>query len=68
VADKCGLHELESGLIHTADSLAGGARGQFVQQYGEPGDSTTVNRPERDRGVIGKQPKLGTRFMAKENR
>lgn len=33
-----GLHEMPSGLYHTADSLSNGPHGTFVDRFGPPGD------------------------------
>lgn len=35
-----GIHIMPSGLYHTADSLANGPRGMFVDRFGPPGDCT----------------------------
>lgn len=49
---------MESGLIHTSDSLAGGVRGTFVDRFGSPGDPTHKTSHATDRGLTGKQPDL----------
>jgi hypothetical protein len=53
-----GIHHMDSGLIHTADSLAGGREGTFVDRFGPPGDPTRKSSSAHDRGTIGRQPDL----------
>lgn len=59
-SSKSGLHEMTSGLMHTADSYAGGKRGTFVDRFGPPGDPTVKSSPNRgDSGMgLGTAPKL----------
>jgi hypothetical protein len=52
-----GLHEMNSGLIHTADSLADAPHGRFVDKFGPPGDPTQRAKTGGDRG-FGSQPDL----------
>lgn len=49
-----GQHELPSGFSHTADSLAGGPRGTFIDRFGPPGDPAVKGNPARSEGIIGK--------------
>lgn len=55
-----GLHEMPSGLYHTADSLADGPRGLFVDRFGPPGDPTKKTFPSgRKSGAdLGKAPPI----------
>ena len=55
-----GLHELPSGLYHTADSLAGGRRGMFVDRFGPPGDPTIKPAIAGDGGgmELGTTPRI----------
>ena len=52
-----GLHQLPSGLIHTADSLADAPHGMFVDRFGPPGDPTAAPAVSKEREP-GVQPKL----------
>jgi hypothetical protein len=49
--NRDGLHEMPSGLIHTADSLAGGPQGTFVDRFGPPGSPAMRAAAVRDGGV-----------------
>lgn len=55
-----GLHEMPSGMYHTADSLANGPHGKFVDRFGPPGDPTSKTKPGKggDAMGIGKAPAL----------
>lgn len=55
-----GLHEMPSGLYHTADSYAGGKRGTFVDRFGPPGDPTQKAHPASSASGmdLGKAPNL----------
>ena len=63
-----GIHEMESGLLHWADSLAGGVRGVFVDRFGPPDSPTTRETPSRDCGIAGKAPDLHKKFFGKQGR
>lgn len=55
-----GLHGMPSGLYHTADSLAGGVHGTFVDRFGPPGDprtKTSISGSDGGSG-LGKAPAL----------
>lgn len=52
-----GIHKMDSGLLHTADSLSGGARGTFNSFFGAPGDPTTKSKAASDKGILGAAPK-----------
>lgn len=55
-----GLHEMPSGLYHTADSLAGGRRGTFVDRFGPPGDPTKKTHPagSKSGSDLGTTPRI----------
>jgi hypothetical protein len=55
VTNKDGLHRMPSGLIHTADSLAGGVHGTFVDYYGPPGSPLDHVAHVEDGGIGGKE-------------
>lgn len=65
-----GLHEMPSGLMHTADSLAHGPGGMFVDRFGPPGDPTKKDRPAMngDATGIGKAPRLLTSMQSNRQR
>jgi|GEM_PF-4227661 len=65
-----GLHEMPSGLIHTADSLAYGPGGMFVDRFGPPGDPTKKTAPgdTGDATGIGRAPTLLTAFQHSNQR
>lgn len=65
-----GLHEMPSGLIHTADSLAHGPGGMFVDRFGPPGDPTKKSRLEMngDASGLGRSPRLLTTFQSNRQR
>jgi hypothetical protein len=62
-----GLHELDSGLIHTMDSNAGGPEGTFIDRFGPPGNAAQGdNKLVPTQGPYGKEqkaPRLATRFL-----
>lgn len=51
--NRDGLHRLPSGLIHTADSLAGGVHGTFVDYFGPPGSPVDRVSHVEDGGLGG---------------
>lgn len=55
-----GLHDMPSGLYHTADSYAGGRRGTFVDRFGPPGDPTQRTSPSGEKSGmdLGKAPPI----------
>ncbi len=55
-----GLHEMPSGIYHTADSLADGPHGLFVDRFGPPGDPTKKTALARngDATGLGRAPEL----------
>jgi hypothetical protein len=54
-----GLHELPSGLLHTADSLSHSPYGQFIDRFGPPGDPARRMAVNEDRPRnFGEQPSL----------
>lgn len=55
--DASGLHKMESGFLHTADSLAGGKRGTFKSEFGPPGDPTVKAAAAKDSSILGSAPK-----------
>ena len=65
-----GLHEMPSGLMHTADSLAHGPGGMFVDWFGPPGDPTKKTRPTDtgDASGLGRAPKLLTTMQSYKQR
>lgn len=48
-----GLHDMPSGLYHTADSLADGPHGLFVDRFGPPGDPTLKSACPNDGDAMG---------------
>lgn len=65
-----GLHEMPSGIIHTADSLANGPRGTFVDRFGPPGDPQSKSSVAKngDAMGIGKAPRLLTSMQSSRQR
>ena len=65
-----GLHEMPSGLMHTADSLAHGPGGMFVDRFGPPGDPTKKTAPTDtgDASGLGKAPTLLTSMQSYRQR
>jgi hypothetical protein len=49
---------MASGLTHTADSLAGGKRGTFIDRFGPPGDPAVKARTSGDHAIVGDAPSL----------
>lgn len=63
---KTGQHELPSGFAHTADSLAGGPGGTFIDRFGEPGDPAKKEMPTRGSGIVGKDTLTMNKFLRKK--
>jgi hypothetical protein len=61
------VNVMESGLIHTADSLAGGREGTFVMRFGAPGDPLEKS-PGVNSDLFGKTPNLLDKFSRKGQR
>jgi hypothetical protein len=61
------VQHMPSGLVHCADSLAGGREGTFIQRFGAPGDPL-----EKSAGVssdlYGRAPDIQTKFLRKGQR
>ena len=68
-SDK-GMHEMPSGLMHCADSLADGPHGMFVDRFGPPGDPTIVDRAVNngDASGLGRAPRLLTTMQSYKQR
>jgi hypothetical protein len=55
------VNRMESGLIHCADSLAGGREGTFVMRFGAPGDPLEKSTGAES-NLYGKTPNLLEKF------
>lgn len=61
---------MPSGLYHTADSLANGPEGMFVDRFGAPGDPTVKARcaGDGDASGTGRAPSLLKKFQGYSQR
>jgi len=67
VAGARQIQHMPSGLVHCADSMAGGIKGEVILTFGAPGDPMEKSSGVKS-NLYGKSPDLFKKFQKREQR